>query len=430
MMHLIIFVFYFLLLCFAVTRINFFTQSIRPGYLVLLFAVHVAAGGIHTWIAFHYYPNHGDVWAFFGEGVVMKQQLLAHPLQFFASIFSDGGGLNIRDTRQPVLDVQYKILQYINAFLNLLSFDNLYINTLLFSFPVFAGTIALFRFFYAVFKKSLPAFCTLLLPSLLFWSSVVYKDSLFITAAGFFLLYLLQSRPIFRKGILLLTCIVLMIASRANALLILLPAIFFFLLTEKKNIGKGWALGITIGISITTAIAFDIFLPGGILTRICDRQKDFQLLTGGSRIYLPVLTPTASSFLSALPVAVANGFFQPYPGTGGKLIYTAFSIELLLTWAIVLYACWLIIRKKILSLSNVDIACLLFAVPGMIIIGYMIPFAGAIVRYRSIYLPFLLAPFINIICSYPSEHVQRIDKWICSDVLAPEQKRPGKHRLR
>jgi len=426
MMHPVIFLLYFLLLCLAVTRIRFFTGSIRPGYLVLLFAIHAAAGCMHTWIAFHFYPNHGDVWSFFEESIGMKQQLLKHPVQFFTAIFSNGGGFNMRDTTQPLLDVQYRILQYINVFLNILSFDNLYINTLLFSFPVFAGTMALFKAFYAASGKALTAFfCTLLLPSLLFWTSVVYKDGLFIMGAGCFLYCLLQpGKSISWKVILLLAGTALMIASRANALTTLLPAMLFFLLTEKKRMGRMPAFGLTLAVVICMAIAFNALLPGGILTRICDRQRDFQLLAGGSRIYLPALAPTAAGFLSVFPVALVNGFFQPFPGVGGKPIYTAFSAELLFTWAIILFAGWLLVRKKTLRFSNFDIACLLFALPGMVIIGYMIPFAGAIIRYRSIYLPFLLAPFITVICRYPLPRVPSINDWLCGHVMAETKTTP------
>jgi hypothetical protein len=420
-MHTAIFIFYFLLLCIAVTRMRFFNDCIRPAYLVLLFGIHAAAGCIHTWVAFRFYPNHGDIWSFFEQSTSMKQAFLIHPWQYISSMFSNEGAFNIADNSQPMLGAQYKILQHINVFLNFISFNNLYINTLLFSFPVFAGTIALFKVFYTTFYKPLPAFCALLLPSVLFWTSVLYKDGLFLMAAGYFLYYLLLTRKsTVIKGILLIVFITLMILSRANALITLLPAMLYFILTEKKHMGKWLSAGITVAIAIVTAVAVNAYIPGGILTRICERQKDFQLLEGGSRIFLPALDPTAASFLAVFPMALVNGFFQPFPGAGGKLIYMAFSIELLLLWAIILFACWLLARKNTIHLSNFDIACLLFALPGMIMIGYMVPFAGAIIRYRSIYLPFLLAPFINIICSYPVKWVQLINDWLYRDVMAIE----------
>ncbi|MEP6746359.1 MAG: hypothetical protein ABJB86_01465 [Bacteroidota bacterium] len=353
----------------------------------------------------------------------MKQQLLTHPVQFLSGMFSANGGFNFSDTSQPLLYAQYQFLQYINVFLSLISFNNFYTNTLLFSFPVFAGSMALFKVFYKVFKKPLPALCALLLPSVLFWTSELYKDGIFYMAISYFFYFLLQpGRATVRKLILLLICVLLMLMSRANAFITLLPAVAFFLLTEKKSLSRGLVAGAIITTVIITAIVINASIQGGILARICERQKDFILLEGGSRIFLPALAPSVASFLTVFPVALINGFFQPFPGAGGKLIYTAFSAELMFMWLIILFACWLMIRKKTIRLSNFDITCLLFALPGMIMIGYMVPFAGAIIRYRTIYLPFLLAPFVNIICDYPVRRAQVINDWFRRNVMVSEIK--------
>ena len=210
MMHLVLFIVYFYLVCLAITRMRFFTDCIRPAYLLWLFGLHVAAGRIHNWVAFHYFPAHGDIWYFFQESVEMKELLLTHPLQFFSEVL-DGNKFNITDTSQPLMDIQYKILQYLNVLFDFVSFNNFYINTLLFSFPVFAGSVALFKAFYIIFKAALPALCALLLPSVLFWTSVFHKDSIFYMSAGYFFYFLLQSgKTPLRKWTLLLLFIVLM----------------------------------------------------------------------------------------------------------------------------------------------------------------------------------------------------------------------------
>ena len=59
--------------------------------------------------------------------------------------------------------------------------------------------------------------------------------------------------------------------------------------------------------------------------------------------------------------------------------------------------------------------CLVFALTGMLIIGMVIPFAGSIVRYRSIYLPFLLAPFLHAL--YGFSLFSRFDDWLSIRVI-------------
>ena len=41
--------------------------------------------------------------------------------------------------------------------------------------------------------------------------------------------------------------------------------------------------------------------------------------------------------------------------------------------------------------------CISLALTGYLLIGYTVPFSGAIIRYKALYTIFLLLPFINII---------------------------------
>ncbi len=417
-MHVTLFIVYFLLLCLAITRMHFFNTSIRTHWLVIFFALHVAAGCIHNWIAFTFYPNHGDIWFFFNESVAMKKELLIHPQQFWHTLVANEDGFNITDTTKPLLNVQYQVLQYMQVVLNFFSCDNLYINTLIFAFPVFAGSVALFKFFYHYTDNVLAALCTLLLPSVLFWTATVYKDGLFYMAMGFCCYSFLQALKHLRyHWAAMLVCTAIMIAARANALLTLLPALFYLWLAEKTNWPRRWLLlTVTATVLVFSAIA-NTLVQDGLLAAVTERQKDFLLLEGGSRMYLPTLAPNAVSFLNILPVAIVNGWWQPLPGTGGKIIYTAFSAELLCIWTIVLLGCYKLFGNKNIRVNRFAVFCLLFALPGMIIIGYVVPFAGAIIRYRSIYLPFLLAPFLSICCNQPTNLFSRSNRWLQGHII-------------
>jgi len=50
----------------------------------------------------------------------------------------------------------------------------------------------------------------------------------------------------------------------------------------------------------------------------------------------------------------------------------------------------------------------------MLLIGAIVPFAGAIVRYRSLYLPFLLAPCLHSLLHWPPLRRlnQRLAAWL------------------
>lgn len=136
--------------------------------------------------------------------------------------------------------------------------------------------------------------------------------------------------------------------------------------------------------------------PYDIFYMISQRQHAFNGMQGGSRIYFPELHPTFNSFLQTSPYAVLNGFLQPLPGAGGQIIYNAFFLEMAAIWIIVVMACGhYLVRLPRQPMSPFTIFCLVFALTGLLMIGYTIPFAGSIIRYRSLFLPFLLAPFLH-----------------------------------
>jgi hypothetical protein len=147
-------------------------------------------------------------------------------------------------------------------------------------------------------------------------------------------------------------------------------------------------------------------------------QSEFLQLEGHSRLYLPALDGSWNNIWRILPAAALNGLFEPLPGSGGRQIYLAFSVELLLIWGVVLTAA----IHRLFSRSSLLLArplafsrcCLLFSLSGMLLVGAIVPFAGAIVRYRSLYLPFLLAPFLHSLTHWPPLRRlnQRLAAWL------------------
>ncbi len=61
-------------------------------------------------------------------------------------------------------------------------------------------------------------------------------------------------------------------------------------------------------------------------------------------------------------------------------------------WALLFRA---VLKKKFLC-DGFTAGFFLFAIAGCLIIGYTVPFAGAIVRYRSVFLVFLLLPVLKV----------------------------------
>ena len=411
-MHILLLLFYSLLCGYGILKIPFFRKSgIPPVLLLALFALHVLVGCLHNIIAWRYYPEHGDIWRLFAFSLSDRHLLMTHQ---YSQLLAD----NSRWTW-----FSHNSVIFILMILNFFSFDNLYIDTLLFAFPVFLGAIALYRVFRRRFPADpLTAITVFLLPSTLFWTACIHREAVLYMALGFFFYGLdrifASTRPsspptspfLHRKCLFTIFFFLLIIYFRPVVAALLIPALLAWWWTERPLPRRhAWLLaGACAGILVILS-----FIPGlaawpiNFLSR---SQGEFRDLEGHSRLYLPMLDGSWNSLLRAFPSAVLNGLFEPLPGSGGQKIYLAFSMELILIWIVALAAVILHsthpLKPRISAPPPVPTlafsrCCILFALLGMLLVGLIVPFAGAIVRYRSIYLPFLLAPFLHSLTHWP-----------------------------
>jgi hypothetical protein len=396
-MQVLLLILYGILCAYAVVKTRFIRRSkIRSSALLFLFGLHVGVGCLHNLIAWYYYPEHGDIWMYFQFSPTERYRLF-NDFNLFWKFNSEWDFFS------------HNAITFIHILLNPLSGNNLYINTLLFSFPVFLGNIALFRVFRHRFPDDpLPAFSIFLLPSVLFWTSCIHREAVLYMLIGFLLynLHRLLARGFtWKRTAYSVICFLFIIWVRSSVALLLLPAIYCWLLAEKPAIRKLLLLlGAVAAIGLILSTPFQ-HLP----ETAARRQHEFLAMDGHSRLPLPALDASWGSLLRILPTAVKNGFFEPLPGSGGRSIYILFSLELLLIWGIIGTS---IIhnfrsRKNLNRLTDDPVLtpfglfCLFFAFAGILLVGIMIPFAGTIVRYRSIFLPFLLCPFLHSLRTVP-----------------------------
>lgn len=396
-MHIILLIAYGILLSVLIIRIPFVRKSnIKPAYLLIFFWLRCITAWIHNVIAYRYYPGHGDIWSYFEFGKQMKADLLHSPAGFMQQFFQLGKYLQFEGI-DLWNEISFRLIAILNVVLNLFSFDNIYINSLLFSFFIFIGSIALYRVFIKAFAAQLLcAYTALLLPSTLFFTACTHKDGVLYLLLGFFLYYWQKQLHNGFTARALITSALLfagIMMIRINMVFGLLPGIVIWTLAVKTQ-WKTWVILLTTTLSflLLAFVAGTVNAAYNFFNIISERQHDFYYMQGKSRIFLPLLQPAAISFLHTLPYAVINGFFQPFPGQGGQPIYTAFSAELLFIWAITLMAIYKIIRARSFEkMPGFGWLCLALFTTQLLLIGYVVPFIGAIIRYRSLFLPFVVA---------------------------------------
>jgi hypothetical protein len=366
-----------------------------------LFALKILAG--IAYFQFYSLPSNkptSDTWKFYDRSLKETDVLLKDPLLFGKSLFTSkyetSGGL-FSDQQSYWNDVKDDLIVKLMAVFNIFTNKHYYSNIIFFNFLFFIGLIAFYRLMRSLFpeRNYLMLASLFLLPSFLFWCSGIHKDGLIFSALGLiFYCYhqLLQQQKIFRNALVVITCLALLFLLRSYIVFALVPCLFIGMLIHLFPSRR--LVVIVSGLAVGLLLIFSgqyLHPKLNIPAYIVQKQSQFKELEGGSEISTPLLEPNFMSFASAFPSAVDVAFLRPHPTEKGVAAKVAF-IEIIFFWLLLLF---LLIRFKT-SVPPVVIASWIFALVVLMIIGYIVNFSGAVVRYRSLVLPFLLTPAIGI----------------------------------
>ena len=414
-LNYLLFLFYFLLFCFFLTRIPFFKQSgIGSKTLIVLFSIKIAAGfGYAFFYQLPDYHANSDTYRFFNYSLAETDVLINNPFNFFKDIFSSGysstSNLFIAENSYWN-DLKSNIIIKLLAICNVFSFKNYYINIIFFNFFFLFGIVGMYRIVQHLFvdKKWLLLGVLFFIPSCLFWCSGIHKDGLIVSAIGMLFWYFQQclNKGFSLKKSLAIILLMLLLFSLRNYVcfaLIIAFAAWFVAEKTKKTIATFSVIYVG-GIILFFASSYmhtSINFPQYIVTK----QQEFKQLSGGSLVETKNLAPTVQSFIVYFPQAIDITFFQPSIFQTKNKSYLPAIAEnigiLFLLLGVIFY------RKKTNKNSILLTTILFFGLTILIITGYTVSFSGAIVRYKSIYLPFLLM-YILYWISIPNKVLRKL----------------------
>ena len=406
-MTYVLFFFYLVLFTWLVPRISFIKNSgLNTRTLSLLFLLKVYVGILYGLFTYQS-PTGSDNWAMHLQGIDEFHLLFSNPRGYLVNLFQDnynnnfGGFLEITDSYWNLLrsEIMAKILSIFDIF----SGCNYYSNTIFYNFFVFFGFIALFRIFNAIYpgKEKLLMISIFLLPSLLYFTSGIHKDGLIflgisLTAYNFRVM-LVQNRLSIYRIIFVLLGLAIIFLLRNYVMITLLPALVAWALAfrNQKNVLQRFIIiytGFTIIFFSLYLINPKLNLPGFV----SKRQIAFIKISvnANSAININPLFPDFRSFFNNAPQALNHSLMRPYLLEKMSYAYIITGGEIFVYE--VLFLLFLLYPLKNKVHSPFTCFAIFFALSMMMIIGYTIPVIGAIVRYRSIYFPFLIAP---IVCS-------------------------------
>jgi hypothetical protein len=372
---------------------------------VVLFLVKVAAGMAIGWLSY-FMDTKNDYWIINREGWIEYQLLFSNPKEYFSNLFHSNythgyGGLF--DSFQSFWnDLRNNIIIKFVSVCNIFTRGNYYSNSLFFNFFCFLGHVAFYRVFIQIFKKQQWAVITgcFLLPSMLYFTSGVQKDGVIFITLGFLCYAVFQSlqQNSFSKmrAIIIFLSFISLFLIRSYVLLNLLPALALWILVVKFK----WPALTTfvIGYIIVGLIFFNfnsIVQSFNPLKIVSDKQAAFFTLPiANTQINTDTLYPTFKSFLYNAPQAYNHVLLRPYINEVSTKSLLPITAELAIYQLLFLFFLFFRRKKEAGENNPFILFGIFFTLTMFLFIGYIMPNLGSIVRYRSVYLVFLITPLI------------------------------------
>lgn len=424
--------FWLLAALWLMRRLRHFSLTDLPkSWLYAAFGLKILASltlvALYTW----YYTDTGknDIYRLYNDSRVLYDLLFENPRTFLQIFFGD---IDSNEAHAAILDSMNNWYSQGNALTgnnrniirlhvlySVLSGGSFFARFIIHDFLVIAALLPLYRFFSeeaGIRRKELFA-AVFLFPSVVFWTSGVFKEGLVLGGLGM-LLY--GSRKAFKLheplqgGLLLAGGTLLLLLTRPYMLFIaaFLLAVSYIRPNSCKAPFRKYAI-ISLLVLLLVGLAdwaIPTFNPYRLLV---EKQNSFiahaQTENAGSLVYLPPLDSSPASALKTVPVGLFNSFVRPLffdmRGITGLLA----SLENLFVLALLLAS--LFYYRKGNPQQSLIAFCLFLVLANHLIIGLSVPVTGAIVRYKTTTLPFLLCalslainshtPFLRLFRSSP-----------------------------
>lgn len=412
-MTLILYRFLWILFCLIIIGNSGFFYSRRVHVLnfQLAFLLKLAAALVMTFIYTYFYPDRhvADIFRYFDDSNVLIQMFENNVSDFFAFITGHDNAalykykitMNNWESPGNVYN-NNRVMIILNAAIGFISLGDYYVHLILFTFLSFVGLTAMFKVFNKIYKvyQGIVFISVFTLPSIIFWTSGVLKESLVMFALGIFLYsymrFYFNSAIWYHLFSFALGFIILMLL-KFYLLIILLPAMIILLLTQRililqKMKGLTWIL-----FSILFLLGLFMFKyinpRADALHALMNKREAFELLAhtmkAGSYFEVPQFNDIVS-LLKAAPVALMEVIVRPNIFKISSPLVFLSALENIYIWILIVSALMFRKRNSVL-IGQWNYFGLFVVIATFTLIGLTVPVEGAIVRYKSVVLPILMA---------------------------------------
>lgn len=423
-MEILLTITYTVLFIFIIHKMRFFdVDGISKRSFSLLFLLKIFCGLILWAIYTFYYTDRAtaDIYKYFDDSKIISDALKTNPSDYFKILLGIGNN-------NPEFDHYYSEMHYwarkvdssiyndshtiirFNALVRLFSFGYYNVHTVFICFLSLIGLTAIYKTFVAQLKdkKKELIFSLFLLPSVLLWGSGVLKEGLIFFALGLLIYY---STKLFslKAAFICIATALLLAFSKFYVWIAIIPGILLLIWVKKTNTKRVVLKYIVIIVTVSIAgLNIDKFTTiQNPLVTLSQKQIEFDQLAYGkltdsnnnpippakSLISINKLEPTICSFIKNSPQALMNTLLRPFVWELNSPLMLLSGVETLFLLLILLLCLSFIKPLKNIEWQYV-LFCLSFVIIQFLIIGETTPVLGAIARYKTIALPFLLIAFL------------------------------------
>jgi hypothetical protein len=392
--------FYFLIGCWLLQQLVAKWQlNLSRSVLWMGFGLFFLTGWVYQWVGMHWFQGRFDTFTLYREGLIERGYLLNNPSEYFtnwginAEVWANSDSVTRGNSLWTQIQGNFH-LKLMGLFL-LLSGGYYEGALVLYSFLLYTTTLLWYRRIQDWVKVPYVRWWGLLLcclPGALFWIMGLYKEGYVFIG----LIWLSEGLYARRWHWVVLAWVFLGL-TRLYIALMLLPFIgygWWWYHVRKREGGKWWPGFLLLFVGLQLLV--QLVQPGYVPKDIQRKRQEFIAVPGNSKLPEITLTDNWVGLAKAFPTAL-----KPYgwlgfqkPEASSKLYYWAQIENLMIALVVLVWAFSGAWREPIPVWWQM---MMVMAVLQLVVIGYTVPFLGAVVRYRSLYLIFIIFPLITAI---------------------------------
>lgn len=429
-------IFYLIAFTFALIKIPFFRIEKAKKSLILVLWGYKLAAGVAFYLLFSLYQPYstgGDSEIYFEDGKKLANIAKESPadyLKLVSGCYTDerafqkqSFGLEYWNRSFPsVVPNDNRIVIRVNSLFSFISFGFYRVHLLFMAFLSFIGLFLIYKAgtkLLTGIKRTL-LFAVFVIPSTVFWSAGDLKEPILVLLLGCFVYAMVKFsiEKCWKHLLILLIVSYLLVFTKPYVFALLAPCSIAFFLVERTRIKREYLIYLAVFACFGLFLTFlAIYNPNYSIPKIlAQKQFDFISMVNaantGSRFEIPILKDSFGSMLINSPMAIFNSLSRPWIWEPVVWPQTIAAIENL---AVLVISILLILKFKISQIQHRNFAlfALVFSVLIFILTGLITPNMGALVRYKSIGLPFM---FIALVSGYSSRifdwKIQKINQQI------------------